>query len=270
MWTSTLSLLALTCLSAIPRASAQTYSTCNPLQRKYIHRFEQLTKLTRHTETCAPNPALGRSLNIDFSSASDQFTTIGSVTYDSNGAAFTVAKSGDSPQLNSKWYIMFGKVTWNVKAAPGQGMVSSMVLQSDDLDEIDWEFVGSQGTSAQSNYFGKGVTGSYNRGGNHVLASGTTTNDYHTYTVDWSSEQIVWQIDGSTVRVLKYSDAAANQYPQSPMQVRIGAWAGGDPSNSQGTIGELILKRASRIMLTFQKIGQVVLSIMLLDHTQCT
>jgi hypothetical protein len=59
---------------------------------------------------------------------------------------------------------MFGKVEAVVKAAPGAGIVSSVVLQSDDRDEIDWEWVGSDSEQVQTNYFGKGITGSYNRG----------------------------------------------------------------------------------------------------------
>ncbi len=44
-----------------------------------------------------------------------------------------------------------------MKAAPGAGIVSSVVLESDDLDEIDWEWVGATAGEAQSNYFGKGI-----------------------------------------------------------------------------------------------------------------
>ena len=43
-----------------------------------------------------------------------------------------------------------------MRAAPGTGIVSSAILQSDDLDEIDWEWIGGSSTKAQSNYFGKG------------------------------------------------------------------------------------------------------------------
>lgn len=108
--------------------TAQTYTTCNPLQ-----------------QTCQPDTALGKSISADFTAgASDQFTTSGNPTFDSNGASLTVAKSGDAPTISSKWYIMFGKVEIVMKAAPGQGIVSSAVLQSDDLDEIDWEIIGSQ------------------------------------------------------------------------------------------------------------------------------
>lgn len=168
---------------------------------------------------------------------SDQFSASGAVTYDdTNGATFTVAKQGDGPLIQSGWYIMFGKVEYTIKAAPGTGIVSSAVLQSDDLDEIDWEWLGGKSSQVQTNYFGKGDTSSYNRGAFHDNPD--NQNEWHTYSVDWTSEQIVWAIDGKTVRVLTPSTADTNQYPQSPMMIKVGVWAGGDSSNSQGTIGE--------------------------------
>lgn len=39
------------------------------------------------------------------------------------------------------------------------------------------------------------------------------------------------------MRTLKYADAVdGTNYPQTPMRIRIGIWAGGDPDNSEGTI----------------------------------
>lgn len=129
---------------------------------------------------------------------------------------------------------MFGRVDVVVKAAPGAGIVSSFVLQSDDLDEIDWEWLGATPDQVQTNYFGKGQTGSYNRGAFHADTGSQST--YRTYTVDWNADQIVWQIDGTTVRVQTAASAEVNQYPQTPMQIKMGAWSGGDSANPQGTI----------------------------------
>jgi hypothetical protein len=39
-----------------------------------------------------------------------------------------------------------------MKAAPGAGIVSSFVMQSDDLDEIDWEWIGSDTAQVQSKF----------------------------------------------------------------------------------------------------------------------
>ncbi|KAK0363764.1 transglycosylase [Friedmanniomyces endolithicus] len=196
----------------------QTYTACNPTAQA----------------GCPADPALGTSINADFTKgASDQFTASGNPTYNSNGAAFTVAQHGDAPTLTSKWYIMFGKVEITMKTAPGTGVVSSAILQSDDLDEIDWEWLGGAGDQVQSNYFGKGQTTTYDRAAIHAVTN--TQGQWHTYTIDWTETQIVWQIDGSTVRVLSAS-SANGQFPQTPCQFKIGSWAGGDPSNPPGTI----------------------------------
>lgn len=128
---------------------------------------------------------------------------------------------------------MFGKYSITTKAAPGTGIVSSSVLQSDDLDEIDWEWLGGAINEVQSNYFGKGQTTTYDRAA--IIAVSNTQTDWHTYTVEWTDTQIVWSIDSSVVRVLNAADAD-DQYPQTPMQLKVGSWAGGDPSNSAGTI----------------------------------
>lgn len=87
----------------------------------------------------------------------------------------------------------------------------------------------------QTNYFGKGNTTTYDRMIPYNVADtqGTT----HTYAVNWTSSALTWLIDGVAVRTLPY--AAANggaNFPQTPMNVRIGIWAGGDPSNQKGTI----------------------------------
>jgi hypothetical protein len=60
------------------------------------------------------------------------------MTYGSDGAVFTINKETDAPTITSKWYLFFGKVDVVLKAAPGVGIVSSFVMESDDLDEIDW------------------------------------------------------------------------------------------------------------------------------------
>ncbi|KAK3180615.1 transglycosylase [Lecanicillium sp. MT-2017a] len=176
------------------------------------------------------------SVNVDFAKgAVNSFAASGSPTYGSDGVSFTVAKGGDAPQLASLFYIMFGRVEITMKAAPGAGIVSSLVLESDTLDEIDIEWLGSNPDEIQTNYFGKGQTTTYNRGQFHSV-SGTQDN-WIKYTVDWTKDRIIWMAGDQVVRELKVADAETNQYPQTPMQVKFGAWAGGDPNtNPPGTV----------------------------------
>ncbi|KAI1178696.1 concanavalin A-like lectin/glucanase domain-containing protein [Nemania sp. FL0916] len=211
--------LAATAVLFSGSATAQTYTSCNPLQ-----------------QSCPPDPALGKTIDIDFTQGgSDLFTPSGgNPTYNSDGVSFTVAKSGDSPQLISLFYIMFGRVEFTMKAAPGNGIVSSLVFESDCLDEIDNEWLGYDGTEVQTNYFGKGITGTYNRG--QFNPAPNNQGQFITYTVDWTSDRIVWTVGETVVRTLNANEAEAGQYPQTPMQIKFGSWSGGDPSNSEGTI----------------------------------
>lgn len=65
----------------------------------------------------------------------------------------------------------------------------------------------------------------------------TPQDQSHTYSVDWTKESIVWAIDGTTVRTLTYAEAnGGSNFPQTPMNIRLGIWAGGDPDNNVGTI----------------------------------
>ncbi|KAK1781891.1 concanavalin A-like lectin/glucanase domain-containing protein [Copromyces sp. CBS 386.78] len=201
-------------------ASAQTWSACNPTQRT----------------DCPPNTALGMAINVDFTQGGvNSFNAYGGTpTYSKNdGVSFTVAKPGDSPQLSSIFYIMFGRVEITMKAAPGAGIVSSVVLQSDILDEIDFEWLGADNTYVQTNFFSQGKTATYDRG--QFNPAPNSQGQFIKYTIDWTSERIAWYVGGTLVRSLTVNDAGG-QYPQSPMQVKFGAWSGGDSANSPGTI----------------------------------
>lgn len=62
----------------------------------------------------------------------------GKQQYDDGGVALIVEESGDCPAVESESYFFFGLVEVKMKAAPGAGIVSSIVMESDALDEVDW------------------------------------------------------------------------------------------------------------------------------------
>lgn len=97
------------------------------------------------------------------------------------------------------------------------------------------EVLGGFADKLQTDYFGKGDTSTYDRSTWAAAAAPQST--FHKYTWTWTESQIIWSIDGEPVRTLPYAEAkGGTRFPQTPMQIRIGIWAGGDPSNSQGTI----------------------------------
>lgn len=142
--------LAASVLAFSSLALAQTSTSCNPLTNT----------------TCPSDPALGKTVSIDFTSGAnslfdaDAGTTM---TYGADGAEFIMTSDGLAQTIESNKYIFFGKVSVTLKAANGTGVISSFVMESDDLDEIDWEWLGGNATVVETNYFGKGNTTTYNR-----------------------------------------------------------------------------------------------------------
>lgn len=204
-------------------AVAQTATSCNPLHK-----------------TCPPDPALGTQHTWDFSQTLDPNIwdmKTGPIAYSSQGADFTLTAPHQSTLLVSKFYIFFGVVESWVKSAKGKGMVSSVILQSDDLDEIDWEWVGANTSQVQTNFYGKGNTTTWNRGANFYVPNADT--EWHNYTTYWDQNYMQWWIDGVMVRQLDYGDPLAlwgKNYPQTPSQVKISIWPAGQPGTADGTV----------------------------------
>jgi beta-glucanase (GH16 family) len=206
----------------VASASAQTYSECNPMKK-----------------SCDPNAGLAASsYSIDFTKGADdenwKNVGHGDVEYTSEGAEFSVSKKNTSPTIQSNWYMFFGRLEVHMKAAPGQGIVSSIVLLSDVLDEVDWEFLGGRDAEAQTNYYGKASTDNTQ---SMTFPAPNNQAEFHNYTIHWTPESIEWYINDVAIRTLKYADANSGEtFPQTPMRVKLGIWAGGDPDNAEGTI----------------------------------
>jgi hypothetical protein len=89
---------------------------------------------------------------------------------------------------------------------------------------------------ATTNIFYKRILEFGVRDDKHALPGGTVGGEFHEYTIDWSSERIIWYIDGVEIR--RYTRASSFKdgeyfYPSSPSLIQIGAWDGGD-SPQQG------------------------------------
>jgi hypothetical protein len=148
--------------------------------------------------------------------------TTGAINYTSDGADFSTTAVNGSTLLQSNFYNFFGVMEAHVKMAKGVGIISSMILQSDDLDEIDWEWVGYNTSSVQSDFFGKGNTTTSDRGAFPTALNAET--EFHNYTSYWDQDRLEWWIDGSLVRTVNYSEPLTiygKNYPQTPCRVKI-------------------------------------------------
>ncbi|KAF2862678.1 glycoside hydrolase family 16 protein, partial [Piedraia hortae CBS 480.64] len=156
------------------------------------------------------------------------------------GLQFQLTNYTDAPNIWTSKYFLYGTVSVVMKSAPGKGVISSAVLMSDTLDEIDWEFSGNNFgknvPTVQTNYYGKGIVGSYDRG-TLPTVNGEMTTAFKNYTLVWKADSLTWMIDNKVVRTLKRSDTGdrEHQYPQTPARFHLGAWDGGSPTSPDGT-----------------------------------
>ncbi|KAL5608563.1 hypothetical protein FOVSG1_003244 [Fusarium oxysporum f. sp. vasinfectum] len=210
---------AVVCLAALNLVSAQTFTDCNPLK-----------------EGCPPNQAFGKGVttcNFKNGECSVFKGNLDStIKYNKKGAKFTIKEETNAPTIATEKYIFFGRVDVELQAAPGQGIVTAIVLQADTLDEIDWECLGGDTTQVQSNYLSKGDTTTYDRGDFHNVTKPLTT--FHKYSIEWNKNAVQWIIDGNVVRTLKAAEVKG--FPQSPMQIKLGIWCAGGSQTEQGTV----------------------------------
>jgi len=147
------------------------------------------------------------------------------------GVAFTMRKHGDSVRVTTNFYIFYGRVEAIMQAAPGRGVISSVNLLSDDLDEIDWEVMGQNNTHVFNNWYGKGNR-TQNHGEEPELAD--SMDGFHNYTIIWTEQELQFWLDGNQVRTVASDEPG--KYPQTPCYINLSLWAGGDPDNEPGVI----------------------------------
>lgn len=78
---------------------------------------------------------------------------------DSNGdqVLLTMAKGTVGTLLASTSYVWYGKISATLKSSRTQGVVTAFILLSDVKDEIDFEFIGTDLNTAQSNFYFQGI-----------------------------------------------------------------------------------------------------------------
>jgi beta-glucanase (GH16 family) len=110
---------------------------------------------------------------------------------------------------------------------------------SDVKDEIDYEFVGKDLETGQSNIYWQALP-YYGNSGNLTNISNTFEN-WHTYAVDWQPDQIIWSVDGVVKRTKTRAStwnatSGLYNYPQTPSRIQMSIWPGGASTQAQGTI----------------------------------
>ncbi|KAL8343438.1 hypothetical protein RB598_004671 [Gaeumannomyces tritici] len=162
------------------------------------------------------------------------------ITHDDRGAGLQYVNRHDAPQLETGFYIWYGRVDFDLQAAPGRGVITSAALKPDRGEGVHWGWSGNDFGQdegiVQTDVRNGGATG-----GTGPRIWGVVDNpqgSVHTYSIDWTPERTDWLIDGHLVNTRLAADAEkdGDPFPQTPSRVQFGVWAGGDPSNGRDVV----------------------------------
>jgi uncharacterized protein (TIGR03437 family) len=99
--------------------------------------------------------------------------------------------------------VQYGRIEARIKIPYGQGMWPAFWMLGNNITTVGWpacgeidimENIGSTPATAYGSLHGPD---SYNETAQYQLASGALADDFHTYAVEWSANQITFYVDGN-------------------------------------------------------------------------
>lgn len=146
----------------------------------------------------------------------------------------TGAKDYKGAELYSKDLVKYGRFDIRMRTISGSGTISSFFLYYDNSymgnpepwREVDIEVLGKSDNVFQSNI----ITGSLEKKttSEKLHTFEKLSEDYHTYTVEWTPDYIAWFFDGEEVR--RSTDSQISECQQKEMSYRFNLWISDEPA----------------------------------------
>ncbi|KAK4734325.1 hypothetical protein R3W88_008586 [Solanum pinnatisectum] len=132
--------------------------------------------------------------------------------------------------FQSKNEYLFGKIDMQLKLVPGNsaGTVTAYYLSSQGPthDEIDFEFLGNLSGDPYTLHTNQQF---------HLWFDPTA--DFHTYSITWNPQRIIFYVDGTPIREYKNSESMGVSYPKNQaMRIYSSLWNADDWATRGGLV----------------------------------
>ncbi|MBN1597806.1 MAG: family 16 glycosylhydrolase [Bacteroidales bacterium] len=132
-------------------------------------------------------------------------------------------------EVYSNTTVQYGKFVMSMKMISGSGMLSTFFIYKNDSymegvywEEIDVEVLGkNDATVLSTNIITDGVSDNTDQDVEEIEFEFSLAEDYHTFTVEWTPDSVVWYVDEEMVRSASGENATSLT---SNASLRFNAW----------------------------------------------